>query len=166
MNDVTALFAWPELAQSGSVFWPDEEPIPPTNAIWDMLSFPPAAPSFESGQVLVDKCRAWNALQTASYLTSHGDYYYRHLRGDRDCFQVAWIGTDTPYRMVPVPMRRIAGAMLQHNFTGRVLFQHRNAHKSDDLSRRSPGFAFEKECFDLLRELDRRSDGTIAGRRR
>jgi hypothetical protein len=47
-----------------------------------------------------------------------------------------------------------------------VLFQHRNAYKWDDLSQRCPEFTFEKECFDLLRELDRRWDGTIAGRRR
>jgi alpha 1,2-mannosyltransferase len=165
VDDVNALLTCPELEETGSVFWPDEEPISATNPIWDMLSLRPAAPSFESGQVLVRKSSAWTALQTASYLTSHGDFYYRHLRGDRDCFQVAWLATNTPYRIVPFPMRRIPGAMLQYDFAGHVLFQHRNAYKWDDPSQRSPGFAFEEECFDLLRDLDRRWDGNISGRR-
>ena len=65
------------------MFWPDAEPIPQTNPIWRILSLAPAAPSFESGQLLVQKSRAWTAINTASYLTSHGDFYYRHLRGDR-----------------------------------------------------------------------------------
>jgi hypothetical protein len=55
--------------------------------------------------------------------------------------------------MPATPMLPLDGAMCQHDFQGRRMFQHRVA-KWDDPERRIPGFRLEGACRRLLHRLD------------
>jgi len=85
-----------------------------------------------------------------------------YLQGDKDCFQIAWRIACTPYSLIPYPMKRLSGAMCQHDSYGRRVFQHRNDAKWDRDTQHIPGFVHEDECLALLDELDKRWDGRIA----
>jgi hypothetical protein len=57
--DPEQLFDAPPYRQTGALFWPDLDPLPPASPIWEICRVPyRAEPSFESGQVLIDKQRS------------------------------------------------------------------------------------------------------------
>jgi len=59
--------------------------------------------------------------------------------------------------------RLLPGTMLQHDFQGRLIFQHRNTAKWELFKTNPmvPGFRFEKECLAYLEELHARWDRVI-----
>jgi len=170
------LFDAPQYRETGAVFWPDLEPLPRESAIWEICRVPyRAEPSFESGQILLDKQRCWNALQLTMHLNQHASFYYQHLNGDKDTFHMAWRMLDQAYSMIPHPVGCVSpeqgpwfeyrGTVLQqHDFEGRVVFQHRNFPKWVLLGEnpRYPGFLQEQGCLAFLRELAGRWDGRVA----
>ena len=161
--NVETLFDEPGFRGSGSLFWPDEAPISASNPIWRICNLPyREEPAFESGQMVIAKPASWRALNLTMHMNAHSDYFYQYLQGDKDCFQIAWRVACAPYSLIPYPMKRLAGAMCQHNSYGRLVFQHRNDAKWDRDIQRIPGFVHEDECLALLDELDRRWDGRIA----
>jgi len=112
--------------------------------------------------MLIAKRTAWRALNLTVHMNANSDYFYQYLQGDRDCFQIAWRIACTPYSLIPYPMKRLSGAMCQHDSYGRRVFQHRNDAKWDRDTQHIPGFVHEDECLALLDELDKRWDGRIA----
>jgi glycosyltransferase involved in cell wall biosynthesis len=170
------LFDTPPYRQTGALFWPDLDPLPPASPIWDICRVPyRAEPSFESGQVLIDKQRCWNALLLTMHLNQHASFYYQHLNGDKDTFHMAWRMLDQPYSMTPhavnplpaepAPAFQYRGpVLLQHDFEGNVVFQHRNFPKWILLGENPhyPGFQYEREILGFLRELNGRWDGRVA----
>ena len=102
-----------------------------------------------SGQVLVDKQRCWKALLLTVHLNQHASFYYQHVNGDKDTFHMAWRMLEQVYSMIPHPVgclsaERVGGfeyrgpVLQQHDFTGRVVFQHRNFPKWDSVWQKSP----------------------------
>src|SRR5262245_56200819 len=163
VTNVETLFEEPAFRDSGALFWPDEKPISASNPIWTICNLPyREEPAFESGQMLVAKPAVWRALNLTVHMNAHSDYYYQYLQGDKDCFQIAWRVACARYSVIPYPMKRLSGAMCQHNSFGRLVFQHRNDAKWDRNIQRIPGFVHEDECLALLGELDKRWDGGIA----
>ena len=170
------LFKSPQYGETGAVFWPDLEPLPPDSPIWEICRVPyREEPSFESGQILVDKQRCWNALQLTMHLNQNASFYYQHIYGDKDTFHMAWRMLDQTYSMIPHPVKRIRAepgpafeyrgpVMQQHDFEGRVVFQHRNFPKWILLGEnpRYPGFQYEEECLEFLQELAGRWKGKIS----
>jgi glycosyltransferase involved in cell wall biosynthesis len=170
------LFKEPQFRETGVVFWPDLEPLPPDSPIWEICRVPyREEPSFESGQVLIDKKLCWNALQLTMHLNRHASFYYQHLYGDKDTFHMAWRMLGQAYSMIPYPVKCLSAepgpvyeyrgpVMQQHDFEGRVIFQHRNFPKWILLGEnpRYPGFQYEHECLDFLRELAGRWKGRVS----
>ena len=65
--DPTFLFDSPQLAEHGAIFWPDPTPIGPERAAWEIMGVPYRQEmTINSGQLLVDKARCWQALQLAA----------------------------------------------------------------------------------------------------
>lgn len=154
--DPAIIFSWKEFVESGAIFWPDYCRLEPFRAIWEACEVTYRdEPEFESGQVVVDKRRCWRALQVAMYMNEYSDYYYDMIHGDKETFHLAFLCTETPYRMPSRGIDSLEGTMCQHDFAGFRIFQHRNMAKWDLFGEnpRVDGFIFEEECFAYLEEL-------------
>jgi hypothetical protein len=114
-------------------------------------------PEFEAGQLLVDKSRAWHALSLALHYNEHSDFYYRYFYGDKDTFHLAWRRLEQEYALIPYPLIDTVGALViyQHDFEGRIIFQHRNCDKwgMHGANHRIDGFAHEDTCLGFIDEL-------------
>jgi Mannosyltransferase putative len=164
VDDPAFLFDRPEFTGTGALFWPDIVRIARSNAIWALsgLGFHDG-PAFESGQLLIDKSRCWQALQLALWMNQRAEVFYEHLYGDKDTFLIAWLMCRTPFTLISHMPRLLESTMCQRDPDGRVLFQHRNAAKWI-LFGRNPavaGFQLEPECRRLLKELSLRWDGHV-----
>jgi Mannosyltransferase putative len=158
VTDPDILFGSPGYNEHGALFWPDEGPASQGALLWNVLTEPgpPAEPRFETGQLLVDKARAWTALRVAKHLNDYSEFYYPLSRGDAEIFHVAMNLARCGYQLIRTPMRRLHGAMCQYDHTGRLLFQHRNGDKwSREPTRSIEGFQYEDECRGFLAELER-----------
>jgi hypothetical protein len=97
-------------------------------------------PQQESGQVLVDKRRAWQALALCDWYNQNSDFFYRFVYGDKDTFRLAWHRTGQAFSMPAMPASPNF-VINQTDFEGRLLFQHRNGDKwSLHGNRHCPGF--------------------------
>jgi hypothetical protein len=164
VRDPSFLFDRPDYAATGALFWPDIVRIARNNGIWALTGLDHhAGPSFESGQLLVDKARCWEALKLTLWINQRAEAFYALLYCDKDTFLIAWLLTRTPYGLVPHAPQLIEGTVCQRDPDGVVLFQHRNSAKWI-LFGSNPvieGFQLEAECRALLRELTRRWDGHV-----
>ena len=89
--DPTFLFDSPQFAEHSAIFFPDPTPIGPERAAWEIMGVPYRDEvTLNSGQLLVDKARCWQALQLVLHYNRHSDFYFRHLHGDQDTFYIAW----------------------------------------------------------------------------
>jgi hypothetical protein len=159
------LFETPEYQKTGAIFWPDFAGFDKSQKVWDLCGLArPATPEFESGQIMVDKERCWKALRLALWFNENSDFFYQHLHGDKETFHIAFHKTAKSYAFVRTPIEPLPGAMCQHDFDGARLFQHRNTDKWNlHLTNQSiPGFLYEEECRQFVRELQRLWDGRIS----
>eukprot|EP00047_Mylnosiga_fluctuans_P005316 m.239770 g.239770 ORF g.239770 m.239770 type:complete len:862 (-) comp13537_c0_seq1:148-2733(-) len=143
IRDPSYLFDAPVYQTSSAIFWPDYWTTSSHNPIWDVVGTAPVAEwEQESGQLLIDKEKAWAALNLCVLFNS--EFYMRLLNGDKDTFRFAWKASRTPYHMIKtwpsaVGSRRgmtaqgtdviCAHTMLQHDHRGRPLFVHHNQMK-------------------------------------
>lgn len=83
------LFESAEYLETGAIFWPDLAPndgrkewIPPV--VWERCGMTPRNyVDFESGQVVVDKRRCWDAMLLTQWMNEHSDYWYKMVFGDK-----------------------------------------------------------------------------------
>lgn len=158
------LFEHPLFHAHGAVFWPDEGRLARDAPAWKLFDVAYRdEPEVESGQVLVDKKRCWAPLLLCMWYNEHCALFYQQVHGDKETFHLAFRRMDFPYAMAPHPVTVVDGAFYQHDFDGRRLFQHRNGDKWDlsGRNRSLPGFQFEEECREILRDLAGRWDGRI-----
>lgn len=173
------LFNDPLYKGCGTVFWPDfphwllkpkvynifncacpDNTVPPYGG--DVAQFgKPINPrggwdvAVESGQILVDKTRAFIPLLLTSHYCDHSDYYFRHVHGDKEAFHMAWRNLGFPYVMPQYWPGWDLHTALQYDFDGKLIFTHRNQDKWALGNKNKPGkdIPGEAECFSLLREL-------------
>lgn len=162
--DPAELFAHESFVKTGAVFWPDLISIAASSRIWELCGVPyRAMPSFESGQLAVDRRRALPALTLAWFLNRHSRFVYQHIYGDKDTFLMAWLALGEPFHLVLHPVKRLQGCMCQHHPDGRRMFQHRNLRKwklhGGNLA--IEGFREEDTCLRFLDELNARWTGRV-----
>src|SRR5262249_20345653 len=137
---------------------------------------------WESGQLLIDKQRAWRAMSALEHVTRHFPFYYQHVYGDKMLFYAVWKALDQPYAMTPHAARVMAapdGRVLLHqfDFQGSLLFHHRTeADWQLPAAGEQPGPSgapHDEACREFLAELsrkwpeaDRRCSPNHTGRRR
>ncbi|MDB6121943.1 MAG: hypothetical protein JWQ71_936 [Pedosphaera sp.] len=160
------LFETREFNKSGAVFWPDYGRLDKQREIWKVCEVPYRdEPEFESGQVLIDKEKCWQALNLTMWYNLNAEFYYRFMHGDKETFHMAFRKANKSYAMPGTPIESLAGTMCQHDFNGRRIFQHRNWAKWNFYGSNESikGFLYENECFQLLDELKGKWDGIISG---
>jgi hypothetical protein len=160
--DPTFLFDTPEFRETGAIFWPDYSRLEPWRHIWSICEVSYRdEPEFETGQIVVDKARCWQALNLALHYNDYSDFYYQHIHGDKETFHLGFRRLDQPYSMPEHPIHPLEGTMCQHDFNGRRLFQHRNTDKwkLDGDNTLVEDFWFEDLCRGFLSELRRQWSG-------
>jgi hypothetical protein len=126
------------------------------NPIWDICDVAfQKTPSFESGQLVIDKERCWKALELTLYMNAHSDSFYDHLYGDKDTFFIAWLMLDQVYGITPHRPKMINFTLCQRDMDGNVIFQHRNSSKwiLSGQNHKVEGFELESECLQYVSEL-------------
>lgn len=137
LQDPTFLFDSPQLAEHAALFWPD---LPPRNPepfsrvwirpeVWDVFGMPMQwEQDFESGQFLIDKERAYDALVVTNWLNEHSDFFYSMVYGDKSTYHLAWRFMDRPYAIAPC-CEWSAPCIMQKDFSGQPLFAHATGGK-------------------------------------
>lgn len=162
--DPEFLFDTPQFRESGAIFWPDYGRMKSDRAAWSLFDVPfRDEPEFESGQMVVDKSRAWRPLNLAMWYNEFSDFFYHHIHGDKDTFRFAWHRLGQKFSLPPFPIHSLPCTMCQHDFEGRRIFQHRNMDKWSlrGENKRISGFQFEDECRADLERLRGAWDGVI-----
>jgi|GEM_PF-400602 len=158
------LFDAPEYRSTGALFWPDYGRLDAGREIWRICGVEYRdEPEFESGQILVDKSKSWKALNLTMVMNEHSEYFYKYIHGDKETFHMAWRRLNAPYAMPQKGPSSLTGcAMVQYDFQGRRLFQHRNTRKWSLFGANAPvaDFWLEEECLAALTTL--RSKWSIA----
>jgi glycosyltransferase involved in cell wall biosynthesis/ADP-heptose:LPS heptosyltransferase len=150
------LFESKPYLETGAIFWPDLGRIQQEHPVWNICAVSyQDEPEVESGQLIVNKERCWRALQLALWMNEHSDFFYLHMHGDKETFHLAFRRLDQRYSMPSLPPVDIRGALLQHDFDGKVIFQHRGAAKwaPSGANYRVRGFKREKTCLRFLTQL-------------
>jgi hypothetical protein len=161
VRDPSYLFDAPQYLADGTVLWPDYARMAPKREAWQVFGLADYADALkesercvESGQILIDKRRAWPALCLANWLGERSLFYFAYVYGDKELFHLAWRRLQIPYAMPSRNIEPLRGTMCQHDFEGRRVFQHRNFGKWNlGENRRVPGFLLEDECLGWLAEL-------------
>jgi hypothetical protein len=84
------LFECEEFRNLGAVFWPDYGCLAPTRPIWEICGVAYRdEPEFESGQILVDKAKCWQALCLTMWMNEYSDFFYHYIHGDKETFHLA-----------------------------------------------------------------------------
>lgn len=164
VSDPAACFDWPQYAETGAVFWPDIVDLRKDNGIWPMLGLEPRrAVSFESGQLLVDRRRHAAGLAAAVRLNEAAEDIYQLIYGDKDTYLLAWQMLGAPYALVPHRPYVDEFMLVQRDFEGNALFQHRtNAKWQYGAEQRELfGFQHQAACLAALAELERCWSGHV-----
>lgn len=158
------LFETSQYRETGAIFWSDFGNLQPENKIWSLLGIEfRDEPELESGQLIMDKQRCWKALSLAMWINEYSDFYYQYVYGDKETFHLAFHKAGTPYSMPNRRVERITGTMLQYDFDGRLVFQHRNTQKWDFFGENAiiNNFHGETECRLFLESLREQWDGRV-----
>lgn len=162
--DPEVCFEWAEYREAGAVFWPDIVDLLEANPVWGALGLPARrARSMESGQVLVDKRRHLRALAITSRLNEEAKLLYEIIYGDKDTFLLGWELAGVPFAMVPHRPFRDDGMLVQRDFDGRPLFQHRTGAKwryAGEQAKLAP-FVHEEACLGAIERLRREWGGVV-----
>ncbi|KAI9366706.1 hypothetical protein DFJ73DRAFT_603137, partial [Zopfochytrium polystomum] len=112
VRDPTFLFDSDVYAHAGALFWPDF-PVRPDKVgrgvgqqgggLWRMFDVPYRKEwEFESGQIVVDKERAWRGLWMAAHICKEANYFFQDFLGDKESFFWGFSATRTPYLLNPI----------------------------------------------------------------
>ncbi len=164
VRDPAEVFDWPEYSDRGAVFWPDIVELRENNPVWEALGLTPRrAISFESGQVLVDKSRHWHALSVVVALNLEAERLYRMIYGDKDTFLLGWQIAGDDCALVPHAPFSDERCLVQSDFAGRPMFQHRTNAKWSyaGTQHEIEGFVHLEACIAALGDLKGRWNGRV-----
>lgn len=164
LSDVSRFFNWPEFISTGAVFWPDFGSLSPDRKVWEITGVEyNDEPEFESGQILIDKEKAWRPLLLTLWLNANSDFYFQYIHGDKDTFHLAFRRCFYAFAMPSRGINALDATMCQHDFDGNRIFQHRNLDKwrYECDNRNVADFWLDDRCRFHLRMLQRLWGGTI-----
>ena len=162
VTDPTYLFDSAELKRHGAIFWPDYACWTLKDDVWEIFGMPEMAEpevarserAFESGQYLIDKRRCDRQLAMALWYAEHSDFTFQHVYGDKECFHLGWRRLGSDYAMPAAGPGWNQHTIVQYDFRGQIIFQHRCQDKwRFGGNRFNDSLANEELCFRLVREL-------------
>ena len=193
-RDPSFLFDAPEYRDTGAVFWPDFPPEgwSVTTAAFEVARLPipgrTAMPQwrnptdyrpFETGQILVHKPSHWRHLELTAAICDASDFWFPseykgranwYIYGDKDAFYLAFSrcgGFTMPPESADVEFwgDDTAGAFIQRDFGGQIVFQHRVQPpvkwRLHDDNKQVPGTDNHDLCLAALDELRRTWIGQV-----
>jgi hypothetical protein len=161
VTDPTYLFDDPRYKAAGSIVWPDYHRLARSRLAWKIWDLPYRdEPEAESGQVLIDKSKAWQALWLAHWYGERSKFTFQHVYGDKELFHLCWRKLSNyamPSRGIQT-LRNERGqhrTMCQHDLDGQRVFQHHNTRKWSltNAFEHVPSFLLEPEIRAWLDEL-------------
>lgn len=164
VRDPAYLFDSQAFQTHGALFWPDIVKLRQDNEIWDLCGLAYRdEPSFETGQMVIDKARSWPALSLTVWLNQQSDFLYDYIYGDKDTFLIAWWLCEQPFSLVPHPVKQLPFVLCQFDPEGTLLFQHRSNAKwvLFGENRKIDGFQHEDRCRAALGELRKKWNGKV-----
>lgn len=86
---------------------------------------------FETGEIALNKRRAWYAINNARFFDVYADFFYRYIRGDKDSMLMGYLLTDTSWQWGATSRLEL----LEHGFmyydeNDKELFCHRASEKA------------------------------------
>jgi len=131
LSDPSPLLDADAYLDAGAVLWPDywqSTAAPDLAAIVGLprSSLPPG--SHESGQMAVDKARAWDGLLIAAYMNLEHALYYELLtgfmgKGDKESFAVGLAAAALPFAVAPTPVGSVGRAVTRCVLGQRVCWE-------------------------------------------
>jgi hypothetical protein len=117
------LFDSEEFKQIGAVFWNDFWKFPTDNPMWQITGQLCSDEwEQESGQLLLDKEKAWRGLLMSLHFQSLHEFYFNIILGDKDTYRFGFMVSETPYHTIRHPVG-IAGRIRQEKFCGHSMVQ-------------------------------------------
>lgn len=173
VRDPSYLFDSPQLAHYGAIFWPDVPPHDRSEWLPDVcwtnvgLTPRPTYVDFETGQFAIDKRRWWPELIATRHINEHSDWYYKFVFGDKSTFHLAGAKVQdmlgrAGWAMPSHPVRGNHCLLEQHDFNGRLLFQHCTRNKPSLAGFPHPDrLIHRQECERHLARLREMWDGQL-----
>ena len=164
VRDPEFLFETPQYGRAGALFWPDIVDLAADNPIWAWVGLAgETCPSWESGQFVVDKRVHWAPLQVALLLNERAEAVYGMLYGDKDTFLIAWRLADATVEIAPHRPFTDHRVLVQRDFDGAPLFQHRTNSKWSyhPTQYQMDGFVHMEACLGFLEALRTRWNGRL-----
>jgi hypothetical protein len=168
--DPTYLFDCEEFQRHGAVFWPDYACWTLKPGVWRVFGMHDMADpevaqherAFESGQYLIDKRRCDRELRLSLFYAEHSDFTFQHVYGDKECFHLGWRRFGTEYAMPSAGPGWNVHTIVQFDFRGQIVFQHRCQDKwRFGGNRFVDSLANEELCFQLVRDLASQWSGIL-----
>ena len=168
--DPTYLFDCEDYKRHGAVFWPDYACWTLKPGVWKVFGMMDMAEpevaeherAFESGQYLIDKRRCDRELRLSLLYAEHSDFTFQHVYGDKECFHLGWRRLGTEYAMPSAGPGWNVHTIVQFDFRGQIVFQHRCQDKwRFGGNRFVDSLANEELCFQLVRDLASKWSGTL-----
>lgn len=168
--DPTYLFACEEYKRHCAVFWPDYACWTLKPGVWRVFGMPDMAEpevseherAFESGQYLIDKRRCDRELRLSLFYAEHSDFTFQHVYGDKECFHLGWRRLGSDYAMPSAGPGWNVHTIVQFDFRGQIVFQHRCQDKwRFGGNRFVDSLANEELCFRWVEELASKWSGVL-----
>jgi len=168
--DPTYLFDCEEYKRHGAVFWPDYACWTLKPGVWRVFGMPDMAEpdvseherAFESGQYLIDKRRCDRELRLSLFYAEHSDFTFQHVYGDKECFHLGWRRLGSDYAMPSAGPGWNVHTIVQFDFRGQIIFQHRCQDKwRFGGNRFVDSLANEELCFRWVEELASKWSGVL-----
>jgi hypothetical protein len=168
--DPTYLFDCEEYKRHGAVFWPDYACWTLKPGVWRVFGMPDMAEpevseherAFESGQYLIDKRRCDRELRLSLFYAEHSDFTFQHVYGDKECFHLGWRRLGSDYAMPSAGPGWNVHTIIQFDFRGQIIFQHRCQDKwRFGGNRFVDSLANEELCFRWVEELASKWSGVL-----
>jgi hypothetical protein len=164
------LFDCEEYKRHGAIFWPDYACWTLKPGVWKVFGMMDMAEpevaeherAFESGQYLIDKRRCDRELRLSLFYAEHSDFTFQHVYGDKECFHLGWRRLGSDYAMPSAGPGWNVHTIVQFDFRGQIVFQHRCQDKWRlGGNRFVDSLANEQLCFDLVQQLASNWSGVL-----
>ncbi|KAI9318342.1 mannosyltransferase putative-domain-containing protein [Zopfochytrium polystomum] len=129
MKDPSYLFDTNTFKHYGALFWPDFPVRRDDNelVVWDIMGLKGKhfnELEFETGQIVVDKQKAWKALMLTKYISQQARYYFTKFLGDKEAFFWGFAATYTPYYLIPTYLHSVGALVDDQHPTGSNQVDH------------------------------------------
>jgi len=162
--DPVGFFDWALYRDHGMLMWPDIMDLKAANPIWRDLGLAPRdCTSVEAGALLVDKERAWPALDVAVLLNEHVEEIYQAIYGDKDTFLLSTLLVGREPTLVPHRPFTLDVDLVQRDPAGEPIMQHRTGSKWSltEPNRPVAVASLMPRCEEALAELRQRWNGVV-----